>query len=245
MKIGILSDIHGNYDALISVLNNMREIGVEELIISGDLVGYYYRVDLVLKALREWKWITCMGNHELIYLKWQNATIEDREIIKKKYGSSYEQADFLLNKEQKEFLNNLSHPIKHEIEGYRFLVCHGSPENINQYIYPDNSNILKIFQKYVNEVDVVILGHTHFQAKWTIDSLNIINPGSVGQPRSGTYNPRTKKDKLRAEWVLFDLKIKQFDFRTTFYDGSNLIEQVEKLDSDYAFLKNVLLRGLD
>lgn len=245
MKVGILSDIHGNYDALISVVNEMREIGVEELVISGDLIGYYYRVDLVLELLSDWKWITCMGNHELIYSKWQNSAYEDREIIKKKYGSAYEQADNLLNVEQKKLLNNLSHPVKHEIEGYRFLICHGSPENINQYIYPDNSNILEIFKNYKNEFDVIILGHTHFQAKWTLDSLNIINPGSVGQPRSGTYNPNSKIDKLRAEWVLFDLKTKQFDFRTTFYDGSNLIEEIEKLDSNVVFLRNVLLRGLD
>lgn len=245
MRIGILSDIHGNYEALTAVLNTMKECGVEELIISGDLIGYYYRIDLVLECLEDWKWISCMGNHELMYLKWQNGTLEDRSTIKKKYGSSFQQADYLLTEKQNILLNDLSHPVKYEINGFRFLICHGSPENINQYLYPDNNIIFEVFEKYVSEVDIIVLGHTHFPAQWQMGSLNIINPGSVGQPRSGVFNGNRSGKKARAEWVLFDSDTMIFDFRTSIYDASNVINQVEKFDPKLVFLKNVFLRGLD
>ena len=146
---------------------------------------------------------------------------------------------------QKIFLNKLSYPVTQEIDGIRFLVCHGSPDNINQYLYPDNNVIFELFKKYINKIDIVVLGHTHYQAKWEVGPLNIINPGSVGQPRSGEFNPNRVKEKCRAEWAMYDTKTMKFDFRNTFYDGSNLIKQIEKLDPEIIFLKNVLLRDLD
>ncbi len=54
MKIGVLSDIHGNHYALKAVLEEARRCGVEYLFILGDLVGYYYYPDEVLKLLEGW-----------------------------------------------------------------------------------------------------------------------------------------------------------------------------------------------
>ena len=41
-KIGVLSDIHGNYDALEAVIKNAKKKGINNFIFCGDLVGYYY-----------------------------------------------------------------------------------------------------------------------------------------------------------------------------------------------------------
>ncbi len=54
MKIAVISDIHGNYDALVAVLKKAKTEGVEHLLVLGDIVGYYYHPDKILKALSEW-----------------------------------------------------------------------------------------------------------------------------------------------------------------------------------------------
>ncbi|MFO0212044.1 MAG: metallophosphoesterase family protein, partial [Pseudanabaena sp.] len=64
MKIGVLSDIHGNHLALEAVLKEARKLGVEKLLILGDLVGYYYHSVEVLRQLEEWSTEMIGGNHE-------------------------------------------------------------------------------------------------------------------------------------------------------------------------------------
>ena len=53
MRVGLLADIHGNADSLASVLAAAESLGVERLLIAGDLVGYYYDVEGVLALLDE------------------------------------------------------------------------------------------------------------------------------------------------------------------------------------------------
>jgi predicted phosphodiesterase len=64
MKIGVISDIHGNYDALVQVLKKAKIEGVAHLLLLGDIVGYYYHPDKILNALSEWSFDMIKGNHE-------------------------------------------------------------------------------------------------------------------------------------------------------------------------------------
>ena len=54
MKIEIISDINGKYDALIEVLKKAKKEKVEHILVLGDIVGYYYHPDKILKLLSEW-----------------------------------------------------------------------------------------------------------------------------------------------------------------------------------------------
>ena len=42
MKIAVISDIHGNYDALVEVLKDAKSENIDHLLVLGDIVGYYY-----------------------------------------------------------------------------------------------------------------------------------------------------------------------------------------------------------
>ncbi len=85
MKIGVLSDIHGNHYALKAVLEEARRCGVEYLFILGDLVGYYYYPDEVLKLLEDWPKEVIQGNHEEMLKEVLNKETE-KETVRKKYG---------------------------------------------------------------------------------------------------------------------------------------------------------------
>lgn len=64
MKIGLLGDIHGNACALQKVLASATSLGVEKLLVTGDLVGYYFSPLKVMELLHPWDKSMVRGNHE-------------------------------------------------------------------------------------------------------------------------------------------------------------------------------------
>ena len=91
MKIAVISDIHGNYDALVEVLKRAKKEKVDHLLVLGDIVGYYYHPDKILKLLSEWSFDMVKGNHEVI-LEDLIANRKLGESIRLKYGSGHQEA---------------------------------------------------------------------------------------------------------------------------------------------------------
>lgn len=68
MRIAFISDIHGNYDALRAVANDIKKSKIDKIYCLGDIVNYYYEphkcIDLFIKNK-----IKCIkGNHEKIFI---------------------------------------------------------------------------------------------------------------------------------------------------------------------------------
>ncbi len=63
-KIGIISDIHGNYEALKVVLSELDKLGVNHIYCLGDVVGYYSQVNECCDELRNRNIPCLMGNHD-------------------------------------------------------------------------------------------------------------------------------------------------------------------------------------
>ncbi len=64
MNYGIISDIHGNLEALESVLNHLDILGVKQIVNLGDSVGYGSSPNEYLSLLRKKKVTSIMGNHD-------------------------------------------------------------------------------------------------------------------------------------------------------------------------------------
>ena len=67
MRLALLSDIHGNLDALEACLDQIGEVGVDGIVILGDLVGYGpdpERVIDVVADLNAKGAIVIKGNHD-------------------------------------------------------------------------------------------------------------------------------------------------------------------------------------
>ncbi len=64
MRIGLISDIHGNYEALKSVLSELDKLHVSEIYCLGDVVGYYSQVNECCDELRNRQIPCIMGNHD-------------------------------------------------------------------------------------------------------------------------------------------------------------------------------------
>lgn len=232
MKIAVISDIHGNYDALEVVLKKARAEGVKHLLVLGDIVGYYYHPDKILSALFEWSYDLIKGNHEyMLEDLMKDASIG--ESIRLKYGSGHQEAIDKLSKEQLQFLKTLPDTKTVKLDDATILMCHGSPWSNDFYIYPDadNETLLKCDSSIH---DFVLIGHSHYQFAVRNKSSMLVNPGSVGQSR---------QHGGLADWCIINTENKCFQMLSTPYSTEKLITEIATKDKDIDYLNKILKRS--
>jgi putative phosphoesterase len=232
MKIAVISDIHGNYDALFEVLKKAKKEGVQHLLILGDIVGYYYHPDKILNALSAWSFDMIKGNHEYI-LEDLIANPALNESIRVKYGSGHKSAIDKLSLEQLKFLKELPETKSVQFNKTSLLMCHGSPWSNDFYIYPDADN--DIVEKCDSTThDFVLIGHSHYQFAVKNKNGMLLNPGSVGQSR---------QEGGLADWCIINTKNKCFQMFSTPYNVESLIAEINIKDKDIEYLTKVLIRN--
>lgn len=231
MKLALLGDIHGNDLALAAVLEAASVAKVERLLVTGDLVGYYFEPLQVLELLSEWQCDVVRGNHEDMLAK-ARSDKSYLETVEVRYGSGVRLAIDQLNSQQLDSLCTLPHPLDLNIEGVRILLSHGAPWNLDQYIYPD-TDLEMLAGCLPQNFDLVVMGHTHYPMLRQIGSTLVVNPGSVGQ---------TRDRKSGACWALFDTKDHSIELRRESYDSSNLVRECLLRHPELPFLSEVLKR---
>lgn len=231
MKIGILSDIHGNDTALRAVLMEIDKIGVDKILLLGDYVGYYYNADIIFNLIKDYDKELIKGNHELL-LEQALDNNEKALAIQKKYGSGIEYAKKKLSTEQINYLINLPEKKELKIDGLKILICHGSPWDVLEYIYPDSSEESKM-KCFEADADCVFIGHSHRSFIYEQSNKVLVNVGSVGQNR---------KVGGIASWGLLNTENKVCVIKESHYDIKPLIRQINKIDPDHKYLSNVLKR---
>jgi len=170
MKVGVLSDIHGNKVALDAVLEDMPP--VDRLICAGDVVGYNPWPGECVEFVRDRSVSTVMGNHD-------RATAGSGGFgFNSMAGAGVEYAREQLSEEQLAFLTALLDS-RRECND-RVRIVHGHPADPDRYTYPAQFD-----PELLGEEDVLVMGHTHIQAHEVYDEGIVMNPGSVGQPRDG------------------------------------------------------------
>jgi predicted phosphodiesterase len=112
--------------------------------------------------------------------------------------------------ENKAWLRTLTREIRLNIEGWRVLLCHGSPRSTTEYLFENRSDAyLGMFTpggKGDAQADVIVFGHTHVPYHRAVAGVDFVNTGSVGRPKDG--DPRAgycaltlDGDSIRAEQI--------------------------------------------
>ncbi len=174
MKLGLLSDAHGNIVGLDNCLRVLDREKVEKLIFIGDAIGYLPMAGEVLKRLSK-TGATCLsGNHEAM-LSGSLPLDPERDKV---YGLDKTRSE--LPGEMIEQIKRWPSKTESTVDGQRLLFVHGSPwEELTGYIYPDSD--LSGFSTL--EADVVFMGHTHRPFIEKVGETQVVNIGSCGQPR--------------------------------------------------------------
>lgn len=174
MRIGLVSDIHGNLPALRATLDALG--GVDAIVCPGDLTGYYTEPNRVISTVLDSGMRFIIGNHDW-YL--DDPPSDPNALLR-------ESIEFARSRVSPEYRRLLADSPKHmelECDGSRVAVYHGSPwDHLEEYVYPDYTH----FERFEEvDADVIVLGHTHHPIVRRMGDRLLINPGSCGQPRDG------------------------------------------------------------
>lgn len=245
MRQALISDVHGNLEALTAVLADIATQNVDQIACLGDVVGYGPNpcecLDLVMSRCQ----FTIMGNHD-------QATLFDPEGFNQvALRAIYWTRDALDRGTGKASQSNKRWDFLGELPRWyqngEYLYVHGSPRDpTNEYVFPetiyDEKRMDLLFdrlQKYCFQ------GHTHMPGVFTADDRGfefitpedcdhqfplgreklMFNVGSVGQPRD---------ENNRSCYVIIDQTKKLVQFRRVSYDFETTIKKIyaiEELDN--------------
>lgn len=185
MTIGIISDIHGNFEALQRVLAELDGMQVSEVICLGDVVGYYAQVNECCDELRARNIRCVMGNHDW-YMASGGACPRSRSVnecmayLRKVIAPV--NVDWLRTFPVQRWIGDL-----HVVHG-------GWSDPIDEYLKWTEDYFASIpGQRFAS-------GHTHVPVIRTHAGKTYCNPGSVGQPRDN--DPRASFATYDGEFAL-------------------------------------------
>ena len=183
MKIAIISDIHGNLEALKATLKDIEERKVEKIICLGDIIAKGVHPKECLALIRTKCEIVLQGNCD-IYFSTEHRNIDEMDEQERK-RIKWNQS--LINKEDREYLLNLPFCYEFYMSGSLVRLFHATPTVNNKAILNVDSIETKYQMFLPSEktqsqdiADIIIYGHIHHPYMDKIYNKTIINVGSVG-----------------------------------------------------------------
>lgn len=222
MAIAILSDIHGNLEALTVIFNYIEKKKIKEIYCLGDIVGYGPNpnecVDLVASKCTN----SIIGNHDHAALGLTSIEYFN-EFAKVSTRWTMNQ----LTNKSKDYLLSLDFKFSTE----HFLLVHSSPADPKAWNYIlTEYDAKKEFKHF--EQPVCFIGHSHFpvifskkgftrksKVKLDVSNKYIINVGSTGQPRDGDS---------RACFCLYDRERRKIEYVRIEYDIKTTRDKIVK-----------------
>ncbi len=189
MKIAIISDIHGNIEALESVLDDIKKSNCEKIFCLGDIAmagpkpsETIHRIHALMQS-KDFHII--QGNTDSMLSVFSYETYNAILKVNTVMGNAYLADSDLLTDDEKSFLKNLKEQEEIELFGIKILLVHGSPRKNNENIYP-NLAIEEVEEMIKGtNADIIFCGHTHMPCGYqTNTNQTVVNVGSVGRPFS-------------------------------------------------------------
>ena len=235
MKIGIITDIHSNINALNIVLNKFEKIEVNKIICCGDIIGIGPNPEEAVQELmkNKDKLITVRGNHEQYLLKGLPKDVhDDKRAMSLEEIDNHEWTHSKLSENSKNFISQLKISNIIEIEGKKIYTVH----------YQSNEN--GIYKKHIKkptikqneemfsgiDADIFIYGHTHTTSINNKNNKWYINPGSLGCP--------VKSNIANAGILEIDKNEVYYEQLKVEYNVNEVIQEIERLK--FPFYKGIL-----
>lgn len=224
MKIAVMSDIHGNMEALEAVLDDIKSQFCDKIFCLGDYAMAGPEPDKTVAkfmSLQNELDITMIqGNTDLMIAEYTDKTFEDLKMTAPVMAEALKNDVKLLSAEQIEFLKSLKSQELINEEGVKILLVHGSPRKNNENILPDTP-LSEVENMLTNvDADIVLCGHTHIPCGFqTQNRITVVNVGSVGRPFT---------EKPKACYLLLTINEGRclFEHRFVNYDNEAASEKI-------------------
>ena len=213
MRLAVLNDIHGNLPALEAVLDDLRGIGVDRIVVGGDVFPGPMP-HLVLERLRALDIPVdfIYGNGEVAILEHLAGKVP--RLVPEAYRHLIRWNAEQLDDGTRELMASWPMTLRFEVPPLgEVLFCHATPRNENDIFthLTAEERLVSIFN--AARAPVVVCGHTHMQFDRTIGTTRVVNAGSVGMPFG----------KPGADWLMLGPEI---DLRHTAFDLDAAAERI-------------------
>lgn len=226
MRLAVISDIHGNMEALQAVLQDIAVKDVDRIVCLGDCVGYGAQPEEVVSLITRRKIHTVIGNHEEAVfdddvLSWFNpqateSILRARKILSKRSVETFKKWPKYICLENTHFVHGFP------------------PDSVHTYLFEATTDMVSVAMERT-DAKVCFVGHTHILTMMAWDGMTvqtmrlsrgvhpldnrrfIVNVGSVGQPRDGNNN---------AKYVLFEPEQKRIEVRFVPYDINSAAKKI-------------------
>ena len=239
VRVAALYDIHGNLPALDAVLSEIRQLGVDRIVIGGDVLPGPMPRETMARLLETGIPTQFIyGNGDLAVLAQLTATDPTavsywgttagapmpepfREVIRWTARQVTGYGEVLA-----------SWPLALTVDIDRLgtvLFCHATPRNETEIItrVTPEERLVPVFAGV--DASLVVCGHTHMQFDRTVGTLRVVNAGSVGMPFGTTG----------ADWLLLGPRI---ELRKTNYDTTAAAEIFRR--TEYPMVEEMAVRFL-
>ena len=234
MRLGLISDIHGNDVALQRVLSALDGEGVDEIVCLGDVAGTGPQPRTgpqpggVLERMRALDVPVVMGNVDSYMLHVDSVEAPADELAAKFWDIDKWCAEQLTEADL-EFMGGFQPTVRLDLgAGIRALCYHGSPRSFDDAIRPNtpDGELAGFLGGY--EDAVFAGGHTHFAMVRRFGASYVINPGSVGMAYDRTGPAEDIRLAPWAEYALVTVRAGalSIDLRRVEYDKSLVAEAV-------------------
>jgi len=220
MKYAIISDVHGNLEALQKAINSIESEKPDKIICLGDLVGYGANPNECVDMVKELTNNVVVGNHDYAAIGKLNLN----------YFNVFARASAIWTK--KELTNNNYKYLTElplTIEDNDCLFVHGSPSEPEEWRYIISENDTISEYKHFNH-KLCFVGHSHIPgiysnirgslnspSKLKNDEKCIVNVGSIGQPRDGD---------MRLAYVNYDSQKNTIEIVRENYDVKRAAQKI-------------------
>jgi diadenosine tetraphosphatase ApaH/serine/threonine PP2A family protein phosphatase len=242
MRIGIISDIHSNVEALTRSLAALERHRPDRIVCLGDVVGYGASVNECCEIVRRVAEVTLLGNHD--------AAVSGRMDYSFYYDAARHALDWTASRidvEHLEWLRTL--PYAHRLEGVQF--SHGSPVQPDAYEYVFAIEQARELLPHLEALaDVNFIGHSHLCKAFALNAAGdvtevvatrfglrrgykyVISVGSVGQPRDCDN---------RACFAVYDSDARVVEYHRVPYDIETSAQKIFDADLALNFGKRLFL----
>lgn len=272
-KIAIISDIHGNLEALRSVLDDIKERNINRIFCLGDIIAKGTHQQECVDLVKENCDVILRGNCDEYFTSDIDLLTKTQSEVDRIFWNKNK-----LNEETRKYLSNLPYCYEFYLSGRLVRLVHAHPGKIDKFV----GNIDKIDRLYElflpssntisdKKADVLIYGHIHTPYIQKIYNRTIINTGSVGNAidvfrnnekdgdvknttvanyliLSGNFNSKNIDEKISYELVCvpydIDMELNDNDDNIEFESYEEEIRKGKYRDMAKIY-KSFELRGID
>lgn len=179
MRILVLGDIHANWAALSAIDEEF-----DACLVVGDLVEYGTNPDPCVDWVRRHATTCIRGNHD--HAVAQRITARGSSGFRALAAATRPINQARLRPENLQYLRELPVTQYIDLDGLSFFLVHATPRDpLDEYLTDDTEAWTDRLQQI--DADFVCVGHTHIPFHLRLDQHQVLNPGSVGQPRDGDH----------------------------------------------------------